>query len=93
MGEPQVYIDREEDGRWIGEVKETPEAIAYGNTPEEAQAKALNIHLEALFTQEKAHADRLALLLESCKPSGHTSMDWVHDMTDALAAHRARREA
>jgi predicted RNase H-like HicB family nuclease len=34
-----VEIEQEDDGRWIAEVLELPGALAYGHTPEEAQAK------------------------------------------------------
>ncbi len=32
-------IEQEDDGRWTAEVLELPGALAYGQTPEEAQAK------------------------------------------------------
>jgi predicted RNase H-like HicB family nuclease len=35
----RVEIEREEDGRWIGEVPALPGALAYGATKEEARAK------------------------------------------------------
>ena len=35
----RVDIEREEDGRWIGEVPALPGALAYGATKEEARAK------------------------------------------------------
>ncbi len=35
-----VEIDREEDGRWIAEVREIPGALAYGDTREEAIRRA-----------------------------------------------------
>ena len=31
---------REEDGRWLAEVRELPGALAYGQTADEARAKA-----------------------------------------------------
>jgi predicted RNase H-like HicB family nuclease len=36
-----IEIDREEDGRWIGEVPELPGVLAYGATESEARAKAI----------------------------------------------------
>ncbi len=44
-----VEIEKEEDGRWIAEVVDLPEVLAYGNTPEEAKAKvqALALRLVA----------------------------------------------
>lgn len=39
MSEFTVEIDREEDGRWIGEVPDLPGVLAYGSTRDEAVAK------------------------------------------------------
>ncbi len=36
----RVEIEREEDGRWIGEVPALPGVIVYGATAEEARSKA-----------------------------------------------------
>jgi predicted RNase H-like HicB family nuclease len=51
----KVEIEREDDGRWIAEVLELPSALAYGQTPEEAQvrvqAQALRI-LVSLFRRD-----------------------------------------
>ncbi|MBK5258040.1 MAG: type II toxin-antitoxin system HicB family antitoxin [Thermoanaerobaculia bacterium] len=40
MSEFTVEIEREEDGRWIGEVADLPGVLAYGSTREEAVARA-----------------------------------------------------
>ena len=40
MSELTVEIDREDDGRWIGEVTDLPGVLAYGSTRDEAVAKA-----------------------------------------------------
>ena len=44
-----IKIDRETDGRWIGEVPELPGVLAYGNTAEEAgyRARELALHVIA----------------------------------------------
>lgn len=47
-----VEIDREDDGRWIAEVVDLPGALAYGQTREEAVARAEALALRIL-------ADRL----------------------------------
>jgi predicted RNase H-like HicB family nuclease len=39
MSEFTVEIDREEDGRWIGEVTDLAGVLAYGSTGDEAIAK------------------------------------------------------
>jgi predicted RNase H-like HicB family nuclease len=44
----QFEVDREDDGRWIAEIREIPGALAYGSTPEEAKAKAYALALEDL---------------------------------------------
>ena len=48
----QIEIDREEDGRWIGEVPDLPGVLAYGASREEAVAKAEALALRVI-------ADRL----------------------------------
>ena len=47
-----VEIEQETDGRWIAEVLELAGVLAYGQTPEEARAKAQALALRVL-------ADRL----------------------------------
>jgi len=48
----KVELDREDDGRWIAEVAELPGVMVYGDSVEEAQAKAQALALRVL-------ADRL----------------------------------
>ncbi|MGH8702799.1 MAG: type II toxin-antitoxin system HicB family antitoxin [Burkholderiales bacterium] len=43
-----IECEREEDGRWLAEVPELPGVMAYGNTAEEAQAKAQVLALRVL---------------------------------------------
>ena len=45
----RIEIEREEDGRWIGEIPDLPGVMAYGATEAEAQAKvtALALHVIA----------------------------------------------
>jgi predicted RNase H-like HicB family nuclease len=43
-----VEIEREEDGRWIAEVPGLPSVLAYGNTPEDAQARAEALALRVM---------------------------------------------
>ena len=47
-----VEYEREEDGRWLAEVVEMPGVLAYGDTSDEAIAKAQALALRVL-------ADRL----------------------------------
>ena len=47
-----VEIEREDDGRWIGEVPALPGVLAYGATENDARAKAAALALLVL-------ADRL----------------------------------
>jgi predicted RNase H-like HicB family nuclease len=48
----RVEIEREEDGRWLAEVPELPGVLAYGASPDEAQAKVQALALRVV-------ADRL----------------------------------
>ena len=41
----QFEVEREDDGRWIAEIPEVPGAMAYGQTEEEAKAKAYALAL------------------------------------------------
>jgi predicted RNase H-like HicB family nuclease len=43
-----IECEREEDGRWLAEVPELPGVMAYGTSPEEAQAKAQILALRVL---------------------------------------------
>ena len=52
MSDFTVEIEREHDGRWIGEVVDLPGVLAYGGTREEAVAKAKALAFRVL-------ADRL----------------------------------
>ena len=47
-----IEIDREEDGRWLGEIPELPGVMAYGQTQAEAVAKVKALALRVM-------ADRL----------------------------------
>jgi predicted RNase H-like HicB family nuclease len=44
----QFEIEREDDGRWIAEIPEIPGAMAYGDTEEQAKAKAYALALYAV---------------------------------------------
>jgi predicted RNase H-like HicB family nuclease len=52
MSDFNVEIEREEDGRWIGEVTELPGVLTYGVTRDEAVAKTKALAFRVL-------ADRL----------------------------------
>ena len=43
-----IECEREEDGRWLAEVPELPGVLAYGDTAEEAIAKAQVLALRVL---------------------------------------------
>jgi predicted RNase H-like HicB family nuclease len=48
----RVEIEREDDGRWIGEVPTLPGVVAYGATAEEARSRTQALALRVI-------ADRL----------------------------------
>jgi predicted RNase H-like HicB family nuclease len=52
MNDFTVDIEREDDGRWIGEVRELPGVMVYGASREEAVARAKALAFRVL-------ADRL----------------------------------
>lgn len=43
-----IEIEREPDGRWIGEVPELPGVIAYGGTEDEARNKTAALALRVI---------------------------------------------
>ena len=43
-----IEHEREEDGRWLAEVRELPGVLAYGTTAKEAMAKAKALALRVL---------------------------------------------
>ena len=47
-----IELEQEDDGRWIAEILGIPGALAYGDNPEEAKARAQALALRVL-------ADRL----------------------------------
>jgi predicted RNase H-like HicB family nuclease len=52
MSDFTVEVEREEDGRWIGEVVDLPGVLTYGSTRDEAVARAKALAFRVL-------ADRL----------------------------------
>jgi predicted RNase H-like HicB family nuclease len=46
-----VEFEREEDGRWLAEVLEIPGVLAYGQTSDEAIAKAQALGLRTVADQ------------------------------------------
>lgn len=44
----RIDVEREEDGRWIGEAVDLPGAMVYGATKKEAEAQARALALRAI---------------------------------------------
>jgi len=44
----RIEIEREEDGRWMGEVVELPGVLAYGTTEAEARIKTTALALRVI---------------------------------------------
>ncbi len=44
----RIEIEREEDGRWLGEVPELPGVLAYGATEAEARIEATALALRVI---------------------------------------------
>jgi predicted RNase H-like HicB family nuclease len=51
-----IEIERDEDGRWIGEVAELPGVLAYGATRDEVVAKTKSLVLRVL-ADRREHRD------------------------------------
>lgn len=52
MSELTIEVEREEDGRWICEVTDLPGVLAYGDTRDEAVAKAEALAFRVLADRE-----------------------------------------
>ena len=46
----EITFDREDDGRWIAEIKSLPGVLVYGATKEEAQSKVEALALRVIAT-------------------------------------------
>ena len=44
----KIAVDREEDGRWIGEISSLPGVLVYGATAQEARKKAEALALRVI---------------------------------------------
>ena len=53
-----VEIDREEDGRWIAEIPDLPGVMTYGQTRDEAIAKAKALALR-VFADRLEHGEQV----------------------------------
>ncbi len=51
----KIEVEREEDGRWIGEVLALPGVIAYGETKTEARDKAAALALRVIADRIDHH--------------------------------------
>ena len=60
MSDFTVEVEREEDGRWIGEVVDLPGVLVYGDSREEAIAKANALAFHVLADRFE-HGERVPL--------------------------------
>jgi predicted RNase H-like HicB family nuclease len=44
----EIEFDREDDGRWIAEIRDIPGALVYGASQEEARSEAENLAADVL---------------------------------------------
>ena len=56
-----IEIDREEDGRWIGEILDLPGVMAYGETREQAIARVQALALRVIADRLE-HGERVPAL-------------------------------
>jgi predicted RNase H-like HicB family nuclease len=57
----KIEIEREQDGRWIGEVPELPGVMAYGATEAEVRVKTAALALRVIADRIE-HGDRYRLI-------------------------------
>jgi len=58
-----IEVDREEDGRWIAEVPQLPGVMCYGQTRDEAIARAKALALR-VFADRLEHGEEVPQLIE-----------------------------
>jgi predicted RNase H-like HicB family nuclease len=58
-----IEIDREEDGRWIGEILDLPGVMAYGETREQAIARVQALALRVIADRLE-HGERVPALAQ-----------------------------
>jgi predicted RNase H-like HicB family nuclease len=58
-----IEVDREEDGRWIAEVPQLPGVMCYGQTRDEAIARAKALALR-VFADRLEHGEEVPQLTE-----------------------------
>jgi predicted RNase H-like HicB family nuclease len=65
----QIELDREQDGRWIAEIKSLPGVMAYGKTKAEAVAKVKALALRVIADQieHEKKSDRLEVSIGCCR--------------------------
>ena len=56
-----IETEREVDGRWVAEAMEIPGAMAYGETREDAEAKARALALRVIAERIERGEDEAAL--------------------------------
>jgi predicted RNase H-like HicB family nuclease len=76
-----VEYEQEEDGRWLAEVLELPGVLAYGQTSEEAiakaQALALRVLADRLEQGESAHEFMNISFAAAVQLSQHPVPSWL----------------
>jgi len=68
-----IESEREDDGRWLAEVLEFPGVLAYGQTSDEAIAKAQALALRVLANRLE-HADSVAEFVTKTEESKLTML-------------------
>jgi len=51
-----IEFEREDDGRWLAEVPHLPGVMTYGNSPEQARAKAEAL-ARTVLTERQEHGE------------------------------------
>ena len=59
----RIEIEREDDGRWLGEISDLPGVLAYGATRDEALARVKALALRVLADRLE-HGENVPALLD-----------------------------
>ena len=70
----RIEIEREADGRWIGEVPDLPGVLAYGATEGEARVKTTALALRVIADRIAPHAVAARLARFMVRPFGQSQL-------------------
>lgn len=75
-----VDVDREADGRWIGQVRGMPGVLAYGKTHVSAVKNVRALALAVFAAEAKEHAAAFEARVDTIRASAEANADILNDL-------------